>query len=64
VIPAQISGKDLEIAFNSQYLIEGLKVTKTSDIRLQINEAHSPAILTPLGGQNLTYLLMPVQITG
>ncbi|MEQ9237962.1 DNA polymerase III subunit beta [Coleofasciculus sp. E2-BRE-01] len=64
VIPAQISGKDLEIAFNSQYLIEGLKVTKTSDIRLQINETHSPAILTPLGGQNLTYLLMPVQITG
>ncbi|NEO95491.1 MAG: DNA polymerase III subunit beta, partial [Moorea sp. SIO3G5] len=40
----------------------GLKALSTSDIQMQMNEANSPVIFMPLGGLNMTYLIMPVQI--
>jgi DNA polymerase III subunit beta len=61
-IAAQISGDDLEVAFNVRYLKEGLKVLNTSEVQLQLTTATSPAILTPLGGTKMTYLVMPVQV--
>jgi DNA polymerase-3 subunit beta len=61
-VPAQISGEDLEIAFNVKYLLEGLKVFNTVDVQMQFNTSTSPAILSPLGGMKMTYLVMPVQI--
>ena len=61
-IAAQISGEDLEVAFNVRYLMEGLKVLNTSEVQLQLTTATSPAILTPLGGTKMTYLVMPVQV--
>ena len=61
-MPAQITGDDLEIAFNVKYLLEGLKAFNTGDIQMQFNTATSPSILTPLGGLKTTYLVMPVQV--
>ncbi|HEY9615699.1 MAG TPA: DNA polymerase III subunit beta [Microcoleaceae cyanobacterium] len=61
-IAAQITGEDLDIAFNVKYLLEGLKVMPTTEIQMQLNTATSPAILSPLGGLKATYLVMPVQI--
>jgi DNA polymerase-3 subunit beta len=61
-IPAQISGEELDIAFNVKYLLEGLKAFDSSDVQLQFNSATSPAVATPLGGVKMTYLVMPVQI--
>ncbi len=59
---AQISGDDMEIAFNLKYLMEGLKAIPSNEIQLQLNEASNPVILTPLGGLKMTYLIMPVQL--
>ncbi|GAB4151584.1 MAG: DNA polymerase III subunit beta [Cyanobacteria bacterium J069] len=61
-LPAQISGDSLDIAFNVRYLLEGLKALTTSEVQMQCNTATSPAILTPLGGLKMTYLVMPIQI--
>jgi DNA polymerase-3 subunit beta len=61
-VVAQISGEDLDIAFNVRYLLDGLKVLNTAEVQLQMNTATSPAIMSPLGGIQLTYLVMPVQI--
>ncbi|MBE9099605.1 DNA polymerase III subunit beta [Vacuolonema iberomarrocanum] len=61
-LPAQVSGDDLEIAFNVKYLLEGLKTFNTTDIQMQFNTATSPSIVTPLGGMKMTYLVMPVQV--
>lgn len=63
-LPAQITGADLEIAFNVRYLLEGLKALPSSEIQIQCNTATSPSVLTPLGGTKITYLVMPVQIRG
>jgi DNA polymerase III subunit beta len=59
---AQISGEDLEIAFNVKYLLEGLKAINTAEVQMQFNTATSPSIVTPLGGLKMTYLVMPVQV--
>lgn len=61
-LPAQISGDDLDIAFNVKYLLDGLKAIDSSDIQLKLNNSTSPAILTPIGATQMTYLIMPVQI--
>ena len=61
-MPAQITGEDLDIAFNVRYLLEGLKSLPTAEVQLQCNTATSPSVLTPLGGSKITYLVMPVQI--
>ncbi len=61
-IPAQISGEDLEIAFNIRYLMEGLKELPSSEVQVHLNQALTPVIFTPLGGLKMTYLAMPVQL--
>ncbi len=61
-IPAQFSGESIEVAFNVKYLLDGLKVLNTAEIQIQMNTPTSPAILTPVGSLNMTYLVMPVQI--
>jgi DNA polymerase-3 subunit beta len=61
-LPAQISGEDLDIAFNVRYLLDGLKAFDTQSVQMQCNTATSPAVLIPLGDTKITYLVMPVQI--
>jgi len=61
-LPAQIAGESMEIAFNARYLTEGLKALRASEVQLQLNEPTQPVVLTPLGEQKLTYLVMPVQL--
>jgi DNA polymerase-3 subunit beta len=61
-VPAQISGEDLEIAFNIKYFLEGVKSFDCNEIQLQFNNPTSPAVIVPIGAAKHTYLLMPVQI--
>lgn len=59
---AEIMGDDIEIAFNIKYLMDGLKALSTTEIKMQLNQWNQPVIFSPLGGLNMTYLVMPVQI--
>lgn len=61
-LPAQISGEDLDIAFNVRYLIEGLKAMGSREIQFQMNSETTPVVVSPLSGQTLSYLVMPIQI--
>ena len=61
-LPAEIIGEDIEIAFNIKYLMDGLKALSAPEIKMQLNEGHQPVIFSPLGGLNMTYLVMPVQL--
>ncbi|MBD2138494.1 DNA polymerase III subunit beta [Anabaena sp. FACHB-1237] len=61
-MPAQISGEDIDIAFNVKYLMEGLKELTSSEIQMHLNQSLTPVIFTPLSGLKMTYLAMPVQL--
>lgn len=61
-LTAQVTGDNLEIAFNVKYLTEGLKALPSNEIQMQLNESNQPVIFSPLGAMQMTYLIMPVQI--
>jgi DNA polymerase-3 subunit beta len=61
-MPAQISGEDIDIAFNVKYLMEGVKELPSSQIQMHLNQSLTPVVFTPLGGLKMTYLAMPVQL--
>ena len=61
-LPAQISGGDIDVAFNVKYLMEGLKELTSSEIQMHLNQSLTPVIFTPLSGMKMTYLAMPVQL--
>ena len=61
-LPAQISGEDMDVAFNIKYLMEGLKELSSSEVQVHLNQPTTPVILKPLGGLKMTYLAMPVQL--
>lgn len=61
-IPVRKEGEDLEIGFNSKYLLDGLKAIREDDIIMQLNTNVSPCIIRPLQEENYTYLILPVRI--
>ena len=63
-LEAEVTGEDLEIAFNIKYLMDGLKAISAQNIKMQLNEWNQPVIFSPLSGLQITYLVMPVQIRG
>lgn len=61
-IPAVIMGNNIEIGFNSKYLLEGLKAIEDENIFIKLNSNINPCIIQPSSG-NYTYLLLPVRLT-
>ena len=61
-IGVQITGDNIEVAFNVKYLMEGLKAIPTNELVMKLNTSVTPVILTPLAGVKMTYLVMPVQL--
>ena len=68
VIEADFSGDDLSIAFNPQYLLDGLTAIDSDTVRISFTEAGKPALLTgkpgPDGDPEFRYLLMPIRLGG
>ncbi|HEY8362881.1 MAG TPA: DNA polymerase III subunit beta [Tissierellaceae bacterium] len=61
-VDAEISGDDINIAFNSRYLLEGIKVIDSEDIQLNFMGELNPCIINPLDDENYTYLVLPVRL--
>jgi DNA polymerase III subunit beta len=66
VVEADFTGDDLSIAFNPQYLLDGLSAVDSDTVRISFTEAGKPALLTgkpgPDGSQEFRYLLMPIRL--
>jgi DNA polymerase-3 subunit beta len=61
-MPAPFSGEPLEIAFNPQFLIEGIESVDTDEVALQLTSPLRPGLLRPLGGEDFSYLVMPIRL--
>ena len=61
-IPAKRDGNDIEIGFNSKYLIEGLKVIRDENIVMKFNESINPCIIEPAGEEEFVYMILPVRL--
>ncbi len=62
-VDASYEGKDLTVAFNPQFLLDGLEVSPGDEVRLETSEASKPAILRSIGDEQFLYLLMPVRVS-
>lgn len=56
-------GDDIEIGFNSKYLLEGLKIYDSEKIKIELNTSVSPCLLKE-ENENTIYLILPVRISG
>jgi DNA polymerase III subunit beta len=63
VLDAEYQGDPLVIAFNPQFLNDGVSVIQSDTLVLQALDGLKPAILRGEGNDGFTYLLMPVRLS-
>jgi DNA polymerase-3 subunit beta len=56
------TGDDLEIGFNSKYVIDVLKAVDDEQILMEFNTSTTPCLVKPLTGNRYEYLILPVRI--
>lgn len=59
-MPVDYKGQDAEIAFNPDYVIDGLKNSESGLVKLEFNEKTSPGKFNL--GENYIYIVMPITI--
>ena len=66
-VECSVEGEAVEIAFNPQYLLDGLTAVDSASTRLSFTSATRPAVLTGSSEELVAayrYLLMPVRLSG
>jgi len=61
-VPAKSKGEDLNIAFNSRYILEGIKIINSNEIVLNFIGSLNPCIINAADDDNYTYLVLPVRL--
>ena len=63
-VDATFTGTELKVAFNPQYLLDGLEAAGTEEVAIETIEPLKPAVLRGVGSEaeGFVYLLMPVRI--
>jgi DNA polymerase-3 subunit beta len=61
-IDVETSGEGMEVAFNAQFLIDGLHSIDEEEVFLELNSPLKPGLLRPSIDQDFIYLVMPVRI--
>ncbi len=62
-VPATFEGSELTVAFNPDYLLQGLEVCPGDELRIETLDALKPALIKAVEGTEFLYLLMPVRVT-
>ena len=62
-IDAKYTGEELTVAFNPEYLLNGLEVTTGDEVSLETVDALKPAVLRSVDNPEFLYLLMPVRVS-
>ena len=62
-LEAEYQGEDLMVAFNPEYLIDGIEVSPGSQVVLETIGELKPALLKSSEDPNFLYLLMPVRVS-
>ena len=61
-MPAPYSAEPMEIAFNPQFLIEGIESVEGEELALQLSSPLRPGLLRPVGSDEFSYLVMPIRL--
>ncbi|HEY8467553.1 MAG TPA: DNA polymerase III subunit beta [Solirubrobacterales bacterium] len=62
-MPAPYSGEPLEIAFNPQFLIDGIESITGDELSVNLSSPLRPGLLRPVGDEDdFAYLVMPIRL--
>lgn len=56
-------GTDLDIGFNSKYVLDVLKAVSDESLVMEFNTGVSPCLIKPVEGKDYEYLVLPVRIS-
>jgi DNA polymerase-3 subunit beta len=62
-IPIHKNGNDIEIGFNSKYILDVLKVLGDEEIVMEMVSSVKPCVIKPVSGTSFEYLVLPVRIS-
>ena len=62
-LDAKYEGTELTVAFNPEYLLEGVEVTPGDEVTLETVDALKPAVVRSAEHPEFLYLLMPVRVS-
>ncbi len=62
-VPARYEGDDLTVAFNPEYLLDGIEAAGGDEITLETVDELKPALIRSVGDDSFLYLLMPVRVS-
>ena len=62
-VDAKYEGAEMVVAFNPNYLIEGVEAITSDEVQLETLDALKPATLKPTESSDYLYLLMPVRVS-
>ena len=62
-LEAKYEGTDLTVAFNSNFLLDGIDAAGTDEVMLESIDPLKPAVMRTPGSSDFLYLLMPVRIS-
>ena len=60
-LEAKVSGQEIDIAFNSRYLLEGVSTITGDKIEIKFAGTVKPALIKSPADDSLTYIVMPVR---
>jgi DNA polymerase-3 subunit beta len=61
-IEGEIEGEELQIAFNTKFLLDAVTNVPTSQVMLEFSGPLSATLIKPIGMEGLEYIVMPVRL--
>jgi DNA polymerase-3 subunit beta len=61
-LDAAIEGAAVEIAFNVKFILDALGVVNSPQVMVDIISPSSPGVIRPVGGDDFTYVVMPMTL--
>lgn len=61
-VPVELEGGELQIAFNSKYFIDVLRILDVEEVYLEFSSGVSPSLLKTMDEDVYTYLILPVRL--
>ena len=62
-IEGEVDGSELQIAFNTKFLLDAVSNIPTSQLMIEFSGALSAALIKPIGEEGLQYVVMPVRLS-
>ncbi len=62
-IEGEVSGEDLQIAFNTKFLLDAVSNIPTTQLMMEFSGSLSASLIKPIGQEGLEYIVMPVRLS-